>query len=247
MEAINSIRKISIWIFITPFVVLNLCLFISINYHLLENTIFVVDQIGRSGFTIPYIDGSLSISRSARTYPTYLLFKPGMIITGILLIQYWITNNQLYKKISNETNKNKYFLYFGIGSAFFLILHSIFLGINFDIDSLGLLKKIDNFLRRFILLGFIIFEIIAQALLVISLIKIKNIIPQFVNKKILTTKIILVLILIFVALLSAPILNSSEYTHFKHALEWNYFLGIITFYLLTFFFWRKFKPSVHTP
>ena len=38
---------------------------------------------------------------------------------------------------------------------------------------------------------------------------------------------------------SKSILNSSEYTHFKHALEWNYFLGVITFYLLTFLFWKK--------
>ena len=99
MEELDKIKKTSIWIFIVPVVVLNACLFISVNYHLLENTIFTVDQIGRSGFTIPYIDGSLSISRSARTYPTYLIFKPGMIITAILLIQYWIANNKLFQKM----------------------------------------------------------------------------------------------------------------------------------------------------
>ena len=74
--------------------VLNLCLYISVNYQLLENTIFIVDQIGRSGFTIPYIDGGVSISRTARTYPAYLIFKPGMIITAIFLIKYWTTNNR---------------------------------------------------------------------------------------------------------------------------------------------------------
>ena len=240
MEELNRIRKISIWIFFVPIVVLNSCLFISVNYHLFENTIFTVDQIGRSGFTIPYIDGSLSISRSARTYPTYLLFKPGMIITAILLIQYWIANNKLFQKIDKNTKKNKYFLFFGVGSAIFLISHSIFLGFNFDID-------LYKFFRRFILLSFIIFEIIAQTLLVINLIKVKEEIAQFINKKILTMKIILVTVLIVVAILSAPILNSSEYTHFKHALEWNYFLGVVTFYLLTFLFWKKHKPSVHTP
>ena len=240
MEELNRIRKISIWIFFVPIVVLNSCLFISVNYHLFENTIFTVDQIGRSGFTIPYIDGSLSISRSARTYPTYLLFKPGMIITAILLIQYWIANNKLFQKIDKDTKKNKYFLFFGVGSAIFLISHSIFLGFNFDID-------LYKFFRRFILLSFIIFEIIAQTLLVINLIKVKEEIAQFINKKILTMKIILVTVLIVVAILSAPILNSSEYTHFKHALEWNYFLGVVLFYLLTFLFWKKYKPSVHTP
>ena len=240
MEEIHRIRKISIWIFVVPIIVLNLCLFVSVNYHLFENTIFTVDQIGRSGFTIPYIDGSLSISRSARTYPTYLLFKPGMIITAILLIQYWIANNKLFQKIDKNTKKNKYFLFFGVGSAIFLISHSIFLGFNFDID-------LYKFFRRFILLSFIIFEIIAQTLLVINLIKVKEEIAQFINKKILTMKIILVTVLIVVAILSAPILNSSEYTHFKHALEWNYFLGVVLFYLLTFLFWKKHKPSVHTP
>ena len=67
------------------------------NYHFLEGTIFTVNAIGKSGFTIPYIDGGLSISRASRTYPTYLLFKPGMIITSFLLIKYWITNNNLIK------------------------------------------------------------------------------------------------------------------------------------------------------
>jgi hypothetical protein len=94
-------------------------------------------------------------------------------------------------------------------------------------------------LRRFVLLGFIIFELIAQTLLVLNIIKIKGKILEFINIKILTLKIILVSVLVVVAFLSAPILNSSEYTHFKHALEWNYFLGIITFYLLTFLFWKK--------
>ena len=232
MEELNRIRKTSLWIFIIPLLAINSCLFISINYHLFENTIFVVDQIGRSGFTIPYIDGSLSISRAARTYPSYLLFKPGMIITAIFLIHYLISNNNLFKKIEYFRKKNKYFLFFGVGSALFLIFHSIFLGINFETD-------LYKFLRRFILLGFIIFELIAQTLLVLNIIKIKGKILEFINIKILTLKIILVFVLVVVAFLSAPILNSSEYIHFKHALEWNFFLGIITFYLLTFLFWKK--------
>ena len=232
MDNISRIRRVSIWIFILPVVILNLCLFISVNYNLFEGTIFSVDQIGRSSFTIPYIDGGVSISRSVRTYPTYLLFKPGMIITAILLIQYWISNNKLIQVINNETNKNKYFLIFGVGSAIFLISHSIFLGINLEND-------LYKFFRKFILLGFIIFEIIAQTLLVVSLIKIREKIGTLINRKILNLKVFLVSVLIIVAIISAPILNSSEYTHFKHALEWNYFLGVITFYLLTFLFWKK--------
>ena len=232
MKEINQIKRISIWIFILPVIILNLCLFVSVNYEIFDNTIFRVDQIGRSNFTIPYIDGSLSISRASRTYPAYLLFKPGMIITALLLMQYWIKNNILFSKLKNNFNKNSYFMFFGIGSAIFLIMHSILLGISFEND-------LYKFFRRFVLLGFIIFEIIAQALLVINILKIKAKINLYINKNILKLKIALVSLLIIVAFFSAPILNSSDYTHFKHGLEWNYFLGVVSFYLLTHFFWKK--------
>ena len=232
MKNISQIRKLSIWIFIIPAVALNLSLFVSINYSLFENTIFRVSEIGRTEFTIPYIDGSVSISRTARTYPAYLIFKPAMIIAAIILIKYWILNNKVIRAINNETNKNHYFLIFGVGSALFLIAHSIFLGIKFDYD-------LYKFFRRFVILGFIIFEIVAQTLLVISIFKIKEKIEKFINKKILIVKIILVSVLTIAALVSLPFLVSSGHTHFKHALEWNYFIGVVLFYLLSFLFWKK--------
>jgi len=231
MEKINQVRILSLWIFILPIVVLNLCLFISINYDLFENTIFVVDQIGRTGFTIPYIDGSVSISRTARTFPSYLVFKPGMIITAIILVKYWITTNQLVNEFIFQIEKRRRFMVFGIASAIFLILHAIFLGISFEQD-------LYKFFRRFVLLGFVIFEIVAQGLLVITLYKMKNYISKIINKKILILKILLVSILVITALASLPILSTSGHVHFKHALEWNYFIGVILFYLLTFFFWK---------
>ena len=241
MQNINQIRLISIWIFIITFASLNLCLLISVNYHLLEDTIFAVDQIGRSGFTIPYIDGSVSISRTARTFPAYLIFKSGMFITSILLIQYWRANNKLIQTINSDFSKNKYFLFFGVGSAVLLFIHSLLLGIKFDLE-------LYKFFRRFVLLAFIIFELAAQALLLNSIIKIKSKIAEMINEKILILKICVVAILIIVGVLSLPILTSSGHVHFKHALEWNYFIGVIAFYLFTFLFWRKKnKPSVHTP
>jgi len=234
VKKINRIRIFSLWIFVLPIIALNLCLFISINYDLFENTIFTVDQIGRTGFTIPYIDGSVSISRTARTYPAYLVFKPCMIITAILLIKYWISTNTLIQNISVESAEKKRFMLYGVLSAIFLILHSIFLGVSFEHD-------LYKFFRRFVLLAFIIFEIVAQTLLVITLFKIKKIISEMINKKILILKIILVSLLIVTALVSLPILTSSGYIRFKHALEWNYFVGVVLFYLLTFFFWKAQK------
>ena len=231
MNEITQIKKLSLWIFFLPLIAINLCLFISQNPQLLENTFFTVDQIGRSGFSIPYLDGSLSISRASRTFPQYLIFKPAMIITAITLYYYWKNNNNLINKI-NSTNFDHKFKIFGILSAIFLAIHSIFLGIKFDI-------QIYKLMRRVILLLFIIFELIAQGVLVYHLFKIKEKIANLINKKILTFKALLVSILAIVAVLSLPILLNKGNTHFKHALEWNYFVGVIFFYLLTRFFWRR--------
>ena len=231
MKEIAQIRKLSLWIFFVPLVAINLCLFISQNPELLENTIFSVDQIGRSGFSIPYLDGSLSISRASRTFPQYLIFKPAMFLTAILLFIYCKNNNQLVNNL-NTTNLNYKFKTFGVLSAVFLVIHSIFLGIKFDI-------QIYKLFRRVVLLLFIIFEIIAQGILVYHFYKLKNKLKDFINNKILILKIFLVSILATVAILSLPLLISKGNTHFKHALEWNYFVGVVIFYLLSRLFWKR--------
>ena len=231
MNEIAQIRKLSLWIFFIPLIAINLCLFISQNPEFLENTFFTVDQIGRSGFSIPYIDGSLSISRASRTYPQYLIFKPAMIITSITLYYYWVNNNNLLNRYK-QTNINYKFKTFGIMSAVFLAIHSIFLGIKFDM-------QVYKLLRRVVLLLFIIFEIIAQGILVYHFFKIKEKINNLINKKVLILKAVLVSILALVAILSLPLLIDKGNTHFKHALEWNYFVGVILFYLFTRFLWRR--------
>ena len=232
MEYRTQIKKLSLWIFIIPLVAINLCLFISVNFEIFENTFLSVDQIGRSGNTFPYLDGGVSISRTARTYPTYLIFKPSMIFASILLIIYWMKTNKLINFYADIENKNNLFKIFGILSAAFLIIHSILLGVKFDYD-------IYKFFRRFVLLGFIIFEIVAQSLLVYRFFKLKSLILNDINNYVLTLKIILVSVLVIVAIASFPIVVTSGNVHFKHALEWNYFVGVILFYLLTFMFWKK--------
>ena len=232
MQEIAQIRKLSLWIFLIPIIAINLCLIISQNPEFLENTIFKVDQIGRSGFSIPYFDGSLSISRASRTFPQYLIFKPAMFFTAAVLYFYWTTNNKLVNKLY-ASNIDYKFKTFGILSALFLILHSIFLGIKFDF-------QIYKLFRRVVLVLFIIFELIAQGMLVFHFYKLKTKIKKLIVKRVLIMKLILVIILSVVAILSLPILVTKGNTHFKHALEWNYFIGVIMFYLLSRFFWKKF-------
>ena len=227
MDEIKKVKSISIWIFIIPLTAINVCLVLITQFHdLFPNVEHVLTN------TIPYIDGGASISRTARVFPTYLIFKPAMFLTSFLLIKYWINNKLIMKKFDNENKNINKFYFFGVGSAILLVLHSIFLGIKFDVDAY-------KFFRRFVIVAFIIFELVAQAYLVKTLYKIKSDIIEYISIKILKIKLVLVAILILVAIVSLPIVSMPGNKHLKHALEWNYFVGVISFYLLTFLMWKK--------
>ncbi len=248
MIKINSIKRISLWIFILSFLSVNICLILSQVFVYIETgdpetsglffknlKVFNVgDAIGEKGlpWIIPYFDGVASISRVVRVYPNYFIFKPAMWITGILLIRYWILNKNLLKDLSLDHKDIDKCLYFGISSAIFLIIHSIFLGIKFDLS-------IYKLFRRVILLLFIIFEVAAQFYLIKIFINNREKIKDLINMNILYLKKILVYTLIIIAILIFPFLPFNNLKTLKHILEWNYFIGVITFYLLTFFLWKN--------
>ena len=234
MDKINKVKSMSIWIFIIPFLAVNTCLIMITQFHeLYPNREEIIH------WTFPYLDGGASISRTARPYPSWLVFKPSMIITSILLIKYWLYNKEIINFFSKNHKHINKIVFFGIASAIALIIHSIFLGIKFDNDFYKLF-------RRIILLAFIIFEIVAQAYLVTTLYSFKENLFKYVNLVILKIKIFLVSILIIVAIISIPIISlpgdeflGIQLKFLKHGLEWNYFLGVISFYLLTFLMWKK--------
>ena len=234
MDQINKVKSISIWIFIIPFVAINTCLILVTQFHEIfpnqEDVIFN---------TFPYLDGGASISRTARPYPSWLVFKPAMFLTSFLLIKYWIYNKQIINFFYKDHKNINKIVFFGIASAIALVIHSIFLGIKFDNDFYKLF-------RRVIMLSFIIFELVAQAYLVATFYSLRENLKDFINRKFLNLKISLVSILIVVAVISIPIISlpgdnffGLNLKSFKHALEWDYFLGVISFYLLTFFMWKK--------
>ena len=234
MEQINRVKSISIWIFVIPFIAVNTCLILITQFHeLFPNQGDIIHN------TFPYFDGGASISRTARPYPSWLIFKPAMFLTSYILIRYWIYNKEIIDFFESNHKYGKKILFFGIASAVALTIHSIFLGIKFDNDLYKLF-------RRVIMLSFIIFEIVAQAYLVVTLYSLKQQLSVYINENILKLKLFLVSLLIIVAAISIPIISLPGDNFFglnlkflKHALEWDYFLGVITFYLLTFLMWKK--------
>jgi len=230
MNETQQAKSISIWIFIIPFMAINTCLILITQFH--EFFPNKEDIVHNSLW--PYFDGGLSISRTARPFPNWLIFKPVMLLTSFLLIKYWYYNKGIIINLNKGHKHLKKIIFFGIGSAIALAIHSIFLGIKFDNDLYKLF-------RRTVMLVFIIFEITAQAYLVAAFYSFKDKLRPYINPNILKAKLILVSLLIIVAIICVPIISwpGDKFKFLKHMLEWDYFLGVISFYLLTFLMWKK--------
>ena len=127
MDKIKNIKFISIWIFIVPFVAINACLYVSTQF-----TELFEEGKAIYGTIFPYIDGKASISRTARYFPTYFIFKPAMFLTSFLLIKYWLYNAEVIQYLQKDHKYKKKILFFGIASAIALTIHSIFIYVFFS-------------------------------------------------------------------------------------------------------------------
>ena len=126
------------------------------NFSLLEKILVKGKQGNAAGFAQienPYFYGEVSISRTARFFPSILIFKTLIILSSILLFLYWKNNLNLFNELKNKNILDKFsniFFYLGILSCVFLILHAAFLGLNFD-------SKIFSKIRKSIIVLFILF------------------------------------------------------------------------------------------
>ena len=136
MNSIEKARSISIWIFIVPFVAVNACLILVTQFHGVFES-----EADRLYNTIPYIDGGASISRTARPYPSWLIFKPAMFLTSFLLIKYWLFNRDIISYFENNHKNIKKIVFFGIASAIALTIHSIFWELNLTMIYTNFLEE----------------------------------------------------------------------------------------------------------
>jgi len=184
----------------------------------------------------PYFYGEVSISRTARFFPSILIFKPLIILSSILLFLYWKNNLNLFNELKNKNILDKssnIFFYLGMLSCVFLILHAAFLGLDFD-------SKIFSQIRRSIISLFVLFEVFAQIFLTRNIYKFKEELKEYIKPLILKTKIIFVsamLVITSVAFIILAFYDTS--TEFKHILEWNYFATLLFYYILSRLLWMK--------
>ena len=145
-------------------------------------------------------------------------------------------NPKNYQIIFNHLTNNKHtykFFIFGVSSAFFLFFHVLFLGMDIE-------NEYFKTLRRIIIALFILFELAAQFFLVRRIIIIKDQLEKFTNKNIINAKIIFITIILIISFIIVGILATYDLPKkVDYFLEWDYFLFLLFFYLLSSIMWRK--------
>ena len=209
------------------------------NFSALDKFFVNVKEKNLYGFVNiknPYFYGEVSISRTARYFPVTLIFKPLIILSAFLLFVYWKNNLNLFSELKNKNilvNFSKKFFYFGIFSCILLMLHAIFLGLNFDSKLFGITRKL-------IIILFILFEIFAQILLTKNLFEFKEKLKEYINPLILKIKIIFVITIFFISCAAFSILAFGDpSTEFKLILEWNYFSFLLLYYMFSRLLWKR--------
>ena len=215
-----NIRYLSLILFVLPLFTVVVSYIASVKLNLVSSC-------------IPNLDGCTSISRVGRYEPVKYFFKPFMYLFGVFLFFYW-RENFLKLSLLVSNNRQLMFTYIvGIISVLFLFLYIFFLGES----------NIYRFFRKIGIYIYIFFTVIAQVLLAIQYIKLKN--KDYLNYKFIKFKLILSVSLVSLGVIALPVLVSKieSFPEIKNIISWNYFFLIQLYYLITFFCW---KPQSHT-
>ena len=250
MSIITKSRSLGLLIFIFSILSINIILILSQifefkdfptpgnyfkDYKIYDAGDALQDKQGLAehGFAIPYIDGSTSISRLGRVFPNYIIFKPLMISVGFFICFFWFYQ----KKFFSSHNFNKYLVnrmyIFGLITGVCLIIHIFFLGIKID----------NNFYKLFIRVALglsVLCSILSKYFFIMNA---KNCFSQNIikNNIFFRLQFFLVYILIFVLILSIPLLVFQIPKSYILIIEWNYFVLIFSFYILYYLSWKNYS------
>ena len=179
----------------------------------------------------PFLYGEVSISNLVKRHPINIFFKSLLYIGVILMTMYWYNYNSIFKIILNT--KTNIFYFFGLGSAALLFLHVYFLGTTSN-------NEILKDFRRIVIVLFILFEVVAQTLLAFKIYKNKDSLSKYCYKLIVLTKIFFVSFIVAITVIILIILSIYNLaSNVDYILEWNYFIVLLIFYLLSSLMWKK--------
>jgi hypothetical protein len=193
--------------------------------------------VATSETVYPFLYGETSISIIVKRFPMNYLFKPLLYISSILMMMYWLYYHKIFNLIEKEKKINK-FLIFGAASSIFLFFHVLFLGT-------GIENEIFTKLRKLIIVLFIFCELTAQFFLAKRIYVCRTLIAPYTFKPVIYLKIAFVATIILISIIiTGTLVFYNLPPHVDYFLEWNYFLVLLFFYLLSSIMWKK-LPGTH--
>ena len=248
MSLISKSRSLALLIFILHFLSVNIILILSQSFEFRKyptpgnyykdikiynagDALRDKQGLKKDGYAIPYLDGSTSISRLGRVFPNWLVFKPLMIFTGILLYYFWTNQKKIFSDLDIDKKLINKFYFFGLISGITLIIHSLFLGIKYDNDLYKIIIRLN-------LACCVLFAILAKFYFVKC---VKKVSENYLELKNIFFKIqyFLAHLLLIILFLSLFLLLFENLKTIILIVEWNYFFAIFLFYLLYTLSWRK--------
>ena len=257
---LKNIRTIALLIFILPILTTNLLLIISqslvfktntnrldspyynkipgnyfYNIKIYEpgNALRSRQNLSKDGYAIPYIDGSTTISRLGRVFPNNYIFKPILIMTGLLICLFWAHQKKIFDGLNSAKVTSRRMLIYGVLFGTFLIIHIFFLGFKTDNNLINLILKLILFLG-------VIFSIICKLYYVKQILKLKKKITFF-KKKMFSLHLLTVYLMSLILICSVIFPFFENIDRILTIVEWNYFLILFLFYLSYFFSWKNYS------
>ena len=230
-------------IFGKPHILNNTCIKNSSYYNIYKKVPFIFEFLsnlklnnkynsGTSEAVYPFLYGETSISNIVKRFPINYLFKPLLYITSVLMIMYWLYYQKIFNLFEKEKRINK-FLIFGVTSSIFLFFHVLFLGMEIE-------NEIFTQFRRLIIVLFIFCELAAQFFLAKRIYVCRTLIASYTFKPVIYLKIAFVATIILISITIIGILTVYNLPpNVDYFLEWNYFLILLLFYLLSSIMWKN--------
>lgn len=186
---------------------------------------------------VPYVHGCTSISAAGRHGAGYFLFKAGMLPAAVLFGLFWLLCRPWLLALGDRPGRAvSSMVWAGLTSSLFLILYAVFLGSKGEFYS---------FMRRFGVTVFFGAGYLAQLLLLSRLAALHRAGNGLVPIGIVRAKTVVALLTLATGLVGIPVQHllpaalQPDRDRMQNAIEWNFCLLLIGYYLLSWLAWRS--------
>lgn len=182
--------------------------------------------VGAIEWCIPYSSGCVSISKAARSSDALFLFRAGMILTAMLLVNFWLHVGHF---LALYQRRRRALILIGIIAALFLVLYANFLGTH---------GKVYQLLRQYGVTVYFAFTVLAHMLFTRDLVGIdEKRIKPYAN--IMAWLSAWMLVVGITSVICNALLAGEAKDKWENIIEWHFAIGMNGYFLLVALMWKK--------